>query len=202
MQFLVGAVAGTGWLGLASVIGVDILEEIVTGKKRKATGDLVKVLRIMSKTRKRLQNFAPTLESVLFDLLWFSLLQGQFQHILPAMGNDPKVASRAAGTIAVQLGQQALDSRLTVTSVLWSMFMQFSIKMTTSIPSAAKSTVDQFKNTNDEFNNNLSNVLQSVGIILSEDEKKKIIEEIEANPNEIKNTFCDLLKELKALPSH
>ncbi len=64
VQFLVGAVAGLGWKGLALVVGVDIFEEVVTQKKSKAAKDVVKVLRVLGKSKKRLVKVAPVLESV------------------------------------------------------------------------------------------------------------------------------------------
>lgn len=204
IQFLAGVCAGIGWKGLAFVVGMDVFEEAVTGEKRKATRELVKVLRILGKTKIRLKKVAPTLESVISELLWFSLLKGQYNHMIHVMAHDPKIASRAAGTITVQLSKQAIDKRLTVTSVLWSICMQFAIKATTSIPAAAKATVDQFKDSGDieKFKANLDRTLHSVGIVMSDKEKKMIVEEIKSQPEIIAEIFKDMSDEMKSLTQH
>ncbi len=149
----------------------------------------------------RLKVIAPVLESVLFDLLWFSLLKGQYTHLFGVMKSDPKVAARAAGTISVQLGRQALDSRLTVTSVLWTLVMQFATKLATSIPAAANATVNQFKDTDSiqEFKANLDSSLHSVGIVMSDTEKNAIVKEIKAHPKEMAEIFKNMANEMKLL---
>ncbi len=183
------------------VVGVDILEEAVTSQKRQAIRQLVKVLKILGKARTRLKVIAPVLESVLFDLLWFSLLKGQYTHLFGVAASDPKVAARAAGTISVQLGRKALDSRLTVTSVLWTLVMQFAIKLATSIPAAANATVNQFKDTDSiqEFKVNLDSSLHSVGIVMSDTEKNAIVKEIKAYPKEIAEIFKNMVNDMKLL---
>ncbi len=118
IQFLVGVVAGASWTGFAIVIGMSFLEEAITGKNRKAVTDLITMIDVLTKHQERLKKVAPTLESVLVGMFWLTLLKGQQEHLIPTMAKDPKMAARAAGTIAAKLGNQALDGRLTAASVI------------------------------------------------------------------------------------
>lgn len=84
---------------------------------------------------------------VISDLKWLTLLRGQQQFLVSEMAKDPKVAARAAGTIAAELGKQAMDQRLTVTSFIWTMLSQVGIKARLTVPAALSKTVDQLSST-------------------------------------------------------
>lgn len=199
VQFLVGVVAGGSWKGLAAVIGVDILEESMTQKKTRATKEAVRVLQILLAFRKDLRAVAPTLTNVISDLMWMTLLRGQQQFLVSEMAKDPKVAARAAGTIAAQLGKQAMDQRLTVTSFIWTILSQVGIKATLTVPAALSKTVEKLS-TSDSASivTNIENALKTVDVILSPAEKAEIIKEIEANPVKIASLFAKMISDLNA----
>lgn len=201
VQFLVGMVAGSGWKGLTLVIGADLFEEAITKKKTKATKDAIRTLQVLLTFRKELTAVAPTLTSVITDIVWLSLLKGQEQHLLPAMTSDPKIAARAAGTITAQLGKQALDRRLTISSFIWSVLSQLGVKGVMTIPAAISDTVDSFEPTDAAtVIAKLDEMLHTIDIVLSDAEKKAIIRELEQNPGKIRGIFEKMLKNLKSPP--
>jgi hypothetical protein len=197
VQFLVGVIAGVGWRGLAAVVGVDVFEEAITQKKTKATKDAIRMLQILLAFRKELQPVAPTLTSVVSDLMWLSLLKGQKQFLASEMANDPKVAARAAGTISAQLGKQALDQRLTATSFIWTILSQVGIKGALTIPAALSKTVSKLSSSDPkDIASNIEDALKSVGVVLSPAEIAEIIRELEANPVKIAQIFSKMVLEL------
>lgn len=201
VQFLVGVVAGTGWKGLSLVIGVDLFEESITKTKTKATKDTVRVLQILFKFKYELRQVAPTLESVLTDMIWVSLLKGQSQYLVPSMLNDPKVAARAAGTIAAQIGKQALDQRLTISSFVWSILLQVGTKASLTVPAAISATVDSFTPSRaEDAVAKIEEMLATLKIALSDAERQGIIKELQANPVQIRSIFERMIQEMKIQP--
>jgi hypothetical protein len=138
---------------------------------------------------------------VVFDTLWFTLLKGQAQFLLPTMANDPKVASRAAGTIAVQLGRKALDQRLTVSSIIWSALSQLAIKGVLSVPATMSNTINNIKSTDPEtVLKNVDTAHKSLEVVLSESEKNTILKELKDNPIKIASIFGKIIMDLKTPP--
>jgi len=199
VQFLVGVIAGGSWKGLAAVIGVDVLEEAITQKKTKATKDAIRTLQVLLAFRKELQTIAPVLTGVISDLMWLTLLRGQQQFLVSEMKKDPKIAARAAGTIAAQIGKQALDQRLTATSFIWTILSQLGIKGALTIPSALSKTVDQLSSTDHaDIVINIENALKTIDVILSPAEKAAILRELEANSGKIAAIFTSMVIELNS----
>ncbi len=202
VQFLVGVVAGTSWKGLALVIGVDVFEEAITKKKSKATKDAVRTLQVLFKTKRELKQVAPTLESVLSDLVWMSLLKGQANYLAPTMLNDPKIAARAAGTIVTQISTQALDQRLTISSFIWSILTQVGTKAALTVPAALSKTVESFSPSSPAAAvEKIQEMFSSLNIVLSDSEKKAIIKELSDNPDKIRKIFLRMNQEMKAPPN-
>lgn len=179
------------------MVGVDVFEEAITQKKTKATKDAIRMLQILLAFRKELQPVAPTLTSVVSDLMWLSLLKGQKQFLASEMANDPKVAARAAGTISAQLGKQALDQRLTATSFIWTILSQVGIKGALTIPAALSKTVSKLSSSDPkDIASNIEDALKSVGVVLSPAEIAETIRELEANPVKIAQIFSKMFLEL------
>lgn len=201
VQFLVGVVAGGSWKGLAVVIGVDVLEEAVTQKKTKATKEAIRIVQILLAYRKRLKSVAPTLTDVISDLMWLSLLKGQQKFLASEMAKDPKVAARAAGTIAAQLGKKALDQRLTISSLIWTILSQLGIKGALTVPTALSKTIETLKATDPEsVVNNVEDALRSLELMLSSAEKSQILNELKAHPIEISQIFAEMVSDLRTPP--
>lgn len=201
VQFLVGVLAGTGWKGLSLVIGVDLLEEAVTKKKTKATKEAIRALQVLFKFKQELKQTAPTLESVLTDMIWISLLKGQGQHLVPSMLNDPKVAARAAGTIAAQISQQAMDKRLTVSSFIWSILAQVGTKAAMTVPTAISQTIESFTPASPEAAvEKIQEMLATLNIVLSSAEKNAITKELQNNPDKIRRIFEKMIQDMKTSP--
>ncbi len=201
VQFLVGVVAGSGWGGLAIVVGVDLFEESITRKKTKATKDAIRTLQVLVAFRRELNLVAPVLTSVLCDFVWLTLLKGQAKLLGPTMAGDPKVASRAAGTIAAQLGKKALDQRLTVSSIIWTVLSQLGIKGALTVPATLSNTIDLLKSTDPEsVLKNIESALSTMDIVLSQEERQLILKELEANPIKIASIFKKMIEGLKLPP--
>jgi hypothetical protein len=201
VQFLVGVVAGSGWKGLSFVIGMDLFEEAVTKTKTKASLEVIRMLQILFTFHLELKQVAPTLSSVITDVVWLSLLKGQEQYLIPAMVHDPKIAARAAGTISAQVGKQVLQSRLTISSLIWSTLSQVGIKAVMTIPTAISDTIGSFNTTDtNTVITKIGEILNTINIVLSDDEKVLIVREIEKNPIRIRKIFGKMLKELKTPP--
>lgn len=201
VQFLVGAIAGASWTGLAVVIGVDMLEEAMTRKKTKATKEAVRVIQVLAAARRELIVVAPTLTEVVSDMVWLTLLGGQQQFLVSEMAKDPKVAARAAGTIVVQLGKQALDQRLTVTSFIWATLSQVGVKGALTVPVALGKTIDHLSSTEPEaIIDNIEVVLRDLNIVLTPQKKQAILGELRAEPVKIPAIFAKMIKQLSESP--
>lgn len=201
VQFLVGVMAGAGWTGLAVVIGVDIFEEALTRKKTRTVQEAVRVLQVLLETRRELSQVAPTLTVVLSDVMWLTLLKGQNDFLLASMAHDPKIAARAAGTIVAQIGKTAVDQRLTVSSAIWILLSQLGIKGILTVPAALSKTVDHISSTDPEsILVNIELMLKHLEIVLSHEEKKLILRELESNPEKIAKIFLKMIDELRTSP--
>lgn len=201
LQFLIGVLAGTSWKGLSAVIGMDLFQEAITKQKRKATTSAIRTLQVLFSFKRELRPIAPTLESVISDMLWVSLLKGQTQHLLPTMANDPKVASRAAGTIVTQLSTQALNSRLTVSAFIWTIVSQLGTKALLTMPAAISETANSFQpSTPEAVVEKIKELVSTLGIVLSDTEKTYIFNELKENPQKIRAIFARMVADLKNLP--
>lgn len=201
LQFLIGVLAGTSWKGLSAVIGMDLFQEVITKQKRKATTSAVRTLQVLFAFKSELRQVAPVLESVISDMLWVSLLKGQGQHLLPTMANDPKVASRAAGTIVAQLSNQVLNSRLTVSAFIWTIVSQVGTKALLTVPAALSETVNSFQPSSPEaVADKIKELVSTLDMVLSDAERNAIVRELSANPLKISAIFTRMLAEVKSLP--
>lgn len=201
VEFLTGCIAGLGWKGLSLVIGSDILREAVSQRKTESIKKTVRTLQVIFRFKRELREVAPTLEAVISDTLWLTLLKGQGDHLLPAMLQDPKSASRAAGTIAVQLDRQALNNRLTVSSIIWTVCSQFGVKSVVKIPDAASRTLKEYDVSSPEaLVTTVEGLTDTLGITLSKQELRAIAKEIEAHPKEIADIFSKMIKALALSP--
>lgn len=201
VEFLIGCVAGLGWRGLALVIGTDIIREATTRSKTDSINKTIRTLQVIYQFKKELRDVAPTLESVISDTIWLSLLRGQGEHLLPAMLQDPQSAARAAGTITVQLDRKRINERLTTSSIIWTLCSQFGLKATAKIPDATSKTIKEYDiSTPEALANTVIKVAEERHITISEEKLGKISQEATRNPEEIAAIFTRMIKTMKLPP--
>lgn len=200
VEFLTGCVAGLGWKGLSLVVGSDILQEALSQRKTEATKRAVRAIQVIYQFKRELREVAPALESVISDAIWLTLLKGQREHLLPSMIQDPKTAARAAGTVAVQLDRQAMNNRLTASSIIWTLGSQFGAKAVVKIPEAVSRTIKEYDISSPEkLVSTVEKVAGTAGITLSNEKRQDITKEVTAHPKEIAAIFSKMIKAL-ALP--
>jgi hypothetical protein len=201
VEFLIGCIAGLGWKGLALVIGTDIIREAATQSKTDSVKKTIRTLQVIYKFKKELREVAPTLESVISDTIWLSLLRGQGEHLLPATLQDPQSAARAAGTITAQLDRKRINERLTASSIIWTLCSQLGFKAVAKIPEAASRTINEYDiSTPEELASTVAKVAGTLSITITEEKLAKISLEITRNPEEIAAIFRRMIKAMKLPP--
>ena len=180
MQFLIGiASCASGGVFLA-VLSTDAAKFYI--KNVDKLDKWYKALRVAIEVRSTLRRVAPTLYDKLIDRVLIQVYQSVME--LPKeMLNDPKIAGRGLGVLLAKLGKKTLAARLSALSIVWSVLWAFLKSAVGKIPAAVKT-----KTINDIYA-----ALKSGDIGLSRDEVKKILEEIQSHPEEIKSALGKLI---------
>jgi hypothetical protein len=181
MQIIMGITAATSWVGFIAVVGSDMSKFLLENKDN--FSKWYRIVEVAWEVRSTLKRVAPTLYEKLFD----TVLTGLVKEILP---NTPEninaeAAARMVGILLGKLGKRALESRLTILSIVWTILLEVTKKCLAQVPKTMKATVGEYKESADKVIRNL----QSIGAQISPAEMQRIYDEISRNPREIKDAL-------------
>jgi hypothetical protein len=189
VQIMIGIFAACSGVGLAAVIGTDVLDFCLKnhdnfGKWSKAVGACLAV-------RTVLKRHAPTLYEKLIDAVLIGAGAGvteSLRNIPEAAANDPKVIGRFLGAVIGKLGKKAFSSRLSALSVIWVILSTLATKSLGALPRAVSLSLDERAKTAAA----IIDELRRSGVILSSEDARKIVEEVAAQPQDIRASLEQL----------
>jgi hypothetical protein len=204
VQFLVGVISGTSWTGFFTVLGVDALEFTINNKDKFAKWN--EITKVCLKTRSDLKQYAPTLYDKLIYTTLLSAWKGTqlaadhasdiAENMVEAALKDPKIIGRGTGVIAAKLGMQGLNGRISILSAVWTILLTVVTKALASIPGAVKLTADDIKALSPEekvgMAKKIVEMMRNVGVVVTKSEAEQIIDEVQAHPQELKETLSVL----------
>ena len=189
MQIMIGIFAASSGVGLAAVIGTDLVDFCLKnhgnfGKWSKALGACVAV-------REVLKRHAPTLYDKLIEAVLIAAGVGvseSLRNIPEAAVSDSKLMGRFIGALIGKLGKKALSSRLSALSVIWILLSTVATKSLGAVPGALRLSLDERAKTADA----IVTELRRSGVVLSADDARKIVDEVAAKPKEIRASLEQL----------
>lgn len=191
MQIMIGIFAATSGVGLAAVVGTDVVDFCL--KNHDNFGKWSKALAACVAVREVLRRHAPTLYDKVVDAVLIAAGAGvteSLRNIPEATANDPKLMGRFIGALIGKLGKQALSTRLSALSVVWILLSTVATKSLGAVPGALRMSLDERAKTADA----IVTELRRGGVSLSAEDARKIVEEVAAKPQEIRAS----LEQLKA----
>jgi hypothetical protein len=185
VNVLLGIVAASSSVGLLTVVGVDVFKFLVTHRDHFAVWQ--RQMQAFLKARSRLKVKAPTLYEKIFEAFlqqfWGATCAG-----MPTAMLQPDAAGKLTGVMLGKLGRAAVQTRLTALGTVWIILSSVAGKLLTSVPTAIRLTVEEYKQSAQD----LIKQLQLLKISISEREAQQIFQEIARNPHEIYTVFQEL----------
>ncbi len=185
MKLLMGVVAGASGVGFAIVIGTEVLQFVV--ENRENFDKWKRQLQVAMDVRDFLKQYSPTLYDKVFNAVLKQLVKdvkGQLPEAVTA-----ETVAFAVGRVIGAAGKALANGKFSILgvlrSVLWQIVSRFSLNV---VPGAFKLTAAEYKQMAAEINRNL----QEVGIAIAEGYVRKIVEEVNQHPAEIKSAFQKL----------
>ena len=189
MQIMIGIFAATSGVGLATVIGTDIVDFCL--KNHGKFGKWGKALAACVAVREVLKKHAPTLYDRLIEAVLVAAGAGvleSLRNVPAAAGNDPKLMGRFIGALVGKLGTKALSSRLSALSVIWILLSTAATKSLSAVPRALRLSLDERARTAEA----IVTELQRSGVTISAEDARKIVEEVAAKADEIRASLDQL----------
>lgn len=198
MQFILGIVAATSGVGFVAVAGTDLLRLFV--EHRQQIPFFRKILTALLASRAVLKKHTPTLwDAIVHRTLLFAwrgaeavviVAGGDVGSNLPnAIVSNPAIIGRGLGLIVGTIGAHAVKGRINVLSLAFSILSKVVTKTLAAMPGAIKATAQQYAAEGQE----LIDALRSGGVKLSEEDAKKILQEVQAHGAEVKAVLDSLV---------
>jgi hypothetical protein len=189
MQVMIGIFAASSGVGLATVIGTDIVDFCI--KNQDDFGKWGKALAACVAVREVLKRHAPTLYDRLIEGVLVAAGAGvleSLRNVPAAAGNDPKLIGRFIGALVGKLGKKALSSRLSALSVIWILLSTAATKSLSAVPRALRMSLDERAKAAEA----IITELRRSGVTISAEDARKIVEEVAAKADEIRASLDQL----------
>lgn len=185
MKLLIGIVAGSSGIGFAIVVGTEIFSFVVENrtnfeKWKRQLGTILEV-------RAFLKLHAPTLYDKVFD----AVLQKVWKDVKSQVPNavTGETVAFGVGVIFGSAGKAAAKGKFSLLGVLVVILQQIVIRFSLNVaPQALKLTADEYAKLAAEIIGNLN----QAGVVITDADVRKIVEEVEKNPRQIKEAFDKL----------
>ena len=185
-------------------MGIDALEFTVNNKDKFANWS--EIVKVCLKTRKDLKQYAPTLYDKLVYTALLSAWEGTkfgadhtsdiAENMAEAALNDPKIVGRGAGIITAKLGMDAMNGRISILSAIWAILLTVVTKALASIPSAVQLTAADIQALSPEEKvgvaKKIVDMMRNTGVTITQSEAEQILDEVQAHPQELKETLSVL----------
>jgi hypothetical protein len=186
IKLLMGIVAGASGVGFAAVIGTEVLEFVVENRENfnKWNGQLQAVL----KARSFLKIHTP----VMYDKLFDAVLKQVYRDVKGKLPDavTPEIVAFGVGVIVGSVGKKVAAGRFSLLVVLFAVVEQLAVRFTLSVmPGALTLTKEQYAKLAEE----IVRKVREAGVTLEESDAKRIIDEVQQHPKEVKQAF-EMLK--------
>lgn len=211
VHFLTGFLGAAHWAGLATVLGTDILQQVISERKRntsyrEAANDIIDV-------DKDLKEIAPVFRGKIYEALIGGIksrpgekTKTLIQTLPPLILKDDKTTGRIAGAIAAKF-MFGTNNKIVTFFVLQTITTQIALKSPSKLPPAVGLTlqdslkkllpdIDKLDSTNPNDQkiliDQMVDLFQQLGVTVSAHESTTIADEIRRNPERISNNMKKL----------
>jgi hypothetical protein len=182
VRLLMGIVAGSSGYGFAVVIGSEVAEFVIENRKNFETW--MRQLRTVLQVRDFLKKFAPTLYTKVFDAILSQLYKDMKGKVPDSIA--PEVVAFGVGVVLGGVGKKFLQGKLSILAVAFVIVEQIVVRFSLSVvPGAFKLTAEEYKKLADE----IIKKMRENGISIDNADVQKIVEEVNAHPEKIKQAF-------------
>lgn len=205
VQVLIGILSTLSGAALATVMGADVLVFVLRNPSNfKKWGEIIKAC---VQTHSDIKKYTPTLYNKLLHEIVLAGLKGAVHNTKNHKGEineslakqvltDPNSAGRGVGVLVGKVGVAGLNGRISVLSAVWTVLSTTVTKMLSAVPGAAKSKLQELGASSiaskEELAKKLFTMLYHSDVAISQDEARKITEEVMAHPAELKASFSNL----------
>jgi hypothetical protein len=187
MRLLTGILAGSSGFGFATVIGTEIAGFILENRRNFAQWQ--RSLEAVLKAREYLKTYAPTLYEKVFDSVLnrvFADVKSKIPHAV-----TPDAVAFGVGVVCGSVGKKMAEGRFSLLAVIFAVVEQLAVRFSLSVlPEAFRLTGDEYR----RLANEIIAKLRAAGVFLQEGDIRKIIDEVQHHPTEIKRAY-EMLKE-------
>ncbi|MFM0277693.1 hypothetical protein P0D75_06685 [Paraburkholderia sediminicola] len=186
MKWLLGILAGSSGTGFALVIGSEIAEFIVTNRNdfTKWTAQYRAVL----EARDYLKRFAPTLYEKVFNSILHRVFRDWWSNVPDAITSE--AVAFGVGVVIGGVGKKVAAGRFSLWALIFLVVEQLCVRFALSVsPEAFKLTEAEYRRTAAQ----IIEKLKGAGVNISDQDIKKIVDEVRGHPNEIRKAY-DLMK--------
>jgi hypothetical protein len=187
MKLLMGIVAGASGVGFAVVVGTEIAEFV--GENRDNFAKLEKQLEIVLRAREILKAHCP----VLYDKVFTAVLKQVYKDVKGNIpdGVTPEIVFFGVGVVMGSVGKKLTQGKFSWFALIFVVVEQLVIRLTIGVvPQAMKITEGEYHKMADE----IVRQLQTAGVAIQDGDVRKIVEEVQQHPDEVKQAF-DLMKD-------
>jgi hypothetical protein len=187
MKLLMGIVAGASGVGFAVVVGTEIAEFV--GENRDNFAKLEKQLEIVLRAREILKAHCP----VLYDKVFTAVLKQVYKDVKGNIpdGVTPEIVFFGVGVVIGSVGKKLTQGKFSWFALIFVIVEQLVIRLTIGVvPQAMKITEGEYRKMADE----IVRQLQTAGVAIQDGDVRKIMEEVQQHPDEVKQAF-DLMKD-------
>ncbi len=182
MKLLMGLVAGASGAGFAAVVGTELLAFVA--ENRDNFEKWQRQLRVVLEVRSALRAVAPTL----YDKMFSAVLKQMWKDVKGQLPDSVTAETVAfgVGVVIGSVGKAATKGKFSVLGVLYVVLQQIVIRFGLNVaPHAVKLSVVEYGKLAQE----VMRTLKEVGVVLTEGDAKKILDEAAKHPREIIATF-------------
>jgi hypothetical protein len=183
VRVMMGFVAGSSGAGFVSIVGLEVAEFVQRNKEN--FGKWYRMLMAVLEVRAILKLVAPTL----YDKVFNAVLKQVLDKLPEAV--TPDAVAFGLGVIVGAMGKKVFlkGGKLTILSVLFVVLEQIVMRFSLSVaPVAAKLALADFR----KFADDIVRTLKEVGVAIRDEDIRKIVEEVQKHPREIKRAFDKL----------
>jgi hypothetical protein len=187
MKFLMGVVAGASGVGFAVVVGTEIAEFVIENRDEFAKWE--HQLEVVLRARAILKDHAP----VLYDKVFNAVLNQVFKDVKGNIPDavTPEVVFFGIGVVFGSVGKKLSEGKFSWFALIFVVVEQLAIRLTIGVvPQAIKITEGEYRKMADE----IMNQLRKAGVTIQDADMRKIVEEVQKNPGEIKQAF-DMMRD-------
>jgi hypothetical protein len=182
IKLMMGIVAGASGIGFAIVIGTEVLQFAVENRDNFAVWK--RQLEIVLRTREFLKTYAPTLYDKVFSAILNQVYKDAKSKIPDAI--TAETVAFGVGVVVGAVGKKLARGKFSLLALAFVIVEQLVIRFSLNVaPTALKLTAQEYRKLADE----IIGKMRDAGVTIKEPDVKKIVDEVQQHPDEIKQAF-------------